>query len=144
MAKTKIAPGLLTKPTLYPHDAFSESTMRVTETLPAAASGDIIEFARLPAMTILTSVTVVTSGISATATLDIGILSGKASDKDSEDRVLEDELILSAVSKNNTHLASVEDLMAIPRSDLHRGIGLKASAAIAGGEITIQYSFMAV
>lgn len=141
---TQQAKGINKSPVIYPHNAFSEATMRIKHVIsPALASGDVLEIACLPAHTMLTDVQVSSTGIAEVATLQVGTLSGDYGVIVGE-RTLETEMALDAVPKNAAQTATLASLDAMIPADRHRGIGIKASAAVAAGTITIQYSFMAV
>lgn len=108
-----------------------------------ATATDVIEVAVLPARTKLTSVEVMSSGITAAATIDVGFLTGTYGDKQAVRT--SGNGIVAAAAKNVTVAAPIEALFAIAAAEVDRGIGIKLSAneAAGAGKITLRMNYQA-
>lgn len=109
----------------------------------AYAATDVIEMAVLPARTKLVGVDLLTSGIAAVATVDVGFLTGEYGDKVTARTG--DAVILGAAAKNAAASATIATLFGIAATEVDRGIGVKLSAAEAAGVgiITLKLSYQA-
>ena len=128
-----------------PQMAGSVHTQLLTFAITAAytAATDVIEMGALPANCRLTGVDLLTSGIAATATVDVGFLTGEYGDK--LNARTGDATLISAAAKNGAASASIATLAGLSGSGVDRGIGVKLSAneAAGSGVITLRLNYVA-
>lgn len=108
-----------------------------------ATATDVIELAVLPARCKLVGVELLTSGVAAVATLDVGFLTGEYGDKVAARTV--GSTIIAATAKNAAASASNETLFGLAAAEVDRGVGVKLSAneAAGAGKITLKLSYQA-
>lgn len=115
-----------------PGAASTDTTVLLAHTIAGdLAGGDVIEMGVLPAYCTITDAVLFSEGITETATLDVGVMSGKPYSID-DTRTSGAELFDDA-AKNATATATLKTLAALTKTNAPRGIGLKLSAAITGG-----------
>jgi hypothetical protein len=104
---------------------------------------DVIEMAVLPANCKLTTVDLFTAGIAATATLDVGFLTGEYGDP--LDTRTGDSTLLAAAAKNGAASATIGTLAPLAASNVDRGVGvtLSANEAAGAGVITLRLNYTA-
>lgn len=103
-------------------------------------AADILEIGVIPAGRKLLRAHLSTTGIDATASIDIGILTGTAGDLENTRTMNATGEIFEAATKNvATAMATPQALDAIAASNADRGIGLRLSADEAAGANTNGY-----
>lgn len=141
---TQQATNVNTVTPTVPHMAGSVHCQILTFTFTKAyTTADVIEMGALPANCKLVDVDLLSSGIAAAATIDVGFLTGDYGDR--AGARTSGNTIFAAAAKNGAASLSIAAANGIAAAGVNRGIGVKLSAneAAGPGVITLRIKYVA-